>query len=127
MSTFDLAKQFIASQRYQVLDEDCSDGHIAFRFQMNTIHFWANREDENFFFMTLPSLTDVTDGNIATVKEICHQVNRDAKLVKLYVLNDVVLATAEICYLAEEDFNYQMSNALRFLMTAKVMFKKLNE
>lgn len=39
MNTFELAKAFLASHRYQILDEDSSDGHIAFRFQMNTIHF----------------------------------------------------------------------------------------
>lgn len=60
MNTFELAKEFIADQRYRVLDEDCSDGRIAFRFQMNTIHLWANDKDEHFFFMTLPNFTNVT-------------------------------------------------------------------
>lgn len=127
MSTYELAKEFIASQRYQMLDEDSSDGHIAFRFQMNTIHFWGNSEDEHFFFMTLPNFTDVTEENIAQVKENCHQINKEAKLVKLYVLNDVILAAAEVYYLAEEDFKFQMLNALKHLVAAKVMYKKLDE
>ena len=33
MSTFKLAKEFIANQRYQMLDEDSSDGHIASVFR----------------------------------------------------------------------------------------------
>lgn len=127
MSTFDLAKEFIANQRYQILDEDCSEGHIAFRFQMNTIHLWGNSEDENFFFVTLPNFTDVTKENIAQVKENCHQINKEAKLVKLYILNDVILAAAEVYYLAEEDFKFQILNALKHLVAAKVMYKKLVE
>lgn len=127
MSTFELAKDFIASQRYHILDEDPSDGHIAFRFQMNTIHFWGNPEDEHFFFMTLPNFTDVTEDNIAQVKENCHQINKEAKLVKLYILNDVILAAAEVYYLADEDFKFQMRNALKHLVAAKVTYKKLEE
>ena len=84
MSTFELAKEFIASQRYQMLDEDGADDHIAFRFQMNTIHFWGNSEDEHFFFMTLPNFADVTEGNIAQVKEKCHQINKEMKMVKMF-------------------------------------------
>ena len=127
MSTFELAKAFLTSHRYQILDEDSSDGHIAFRFQINTIHFWGNPDDEHFFFMTLPNFTDVTDENIAQVKENCHQINKEAKLVKLYILNDVILAAAEVYYMAEEDFNFQMKNALKHLVAAKTMYKKLEE
>ena len=127
MNTFEMAKAFLASHRYQILDEDSSDGHIAFRFQMNTIYFWANSEDEHFFFMTLPNFTDVTEENMAQVKERCHEINKNAKLVKLYVLNDVILAAAEVYYLAEDDFKFQMLNALKHLVAAKVMYKKLDE
>lgn len=127
MSTFELAKEFIANQRYQRLDEDGAEDHIAFRFQMNTIHFWGNSEDEHFFFMTLSNFTDVTEENIAQVKENCHQINKEAKLVKLYVLNDVILAAAEVYYLTEDDFKFQMLNALKHLVAAKVMYKKLDE
>ena len=127
MSTFELAKEFIVSQRYQMLNEDSSHGHIAFRFQMNTIHFWGNSEDEHFFCVTLPNFTEVTEENIAQVKENCHQINKDAKLVKLYILNDVILVAAEVCYLTEEDFKFQMINALKHLVAAKVMYKKLDE
>lgn len=125
MNTFDYAKEFISSKRYQILDEDMSSGHIAFRYQMNTIHFWANSEDIDFFIMTLPNFADVTEENLSQVKEICHQVNKDAKLIKLYLLNDVILASAEVYYLAKDDFDLQMKNALRHLVAGKVMYKKI--
>lgn len=125
MDTFDLAKEYISSKRYQIMNDDRSSGHIAFRYQMNTIHFWANSEDTDFFIMTLSNFADVTKDNVSQVKEICHQVNKDAKLIKLYLLNDVILASAEVYYLAKDDFEFQMQNALRHLVAGKVMYKKI--
>lgn len=127
MSTFELAKEFLTSHRYQILDEDSSDGHIAFRFQMNTLHFWANGDDDHFVFISLPNFVPVTEENIAQVKENCHHVNRETKLVKMYVLGNVVLAAAEVYYLAKDDFEFQVMNALKHLVAAKVMYKKLDE
>lgn len=127
MTTFALAKDFITKRRYQILDENASDGHIAFRFQLNTIQFWGNPEDEHFFFMTLPNFDEVTETNVGEIKENCHEINKQVKLVKLYVMNDVILAAAEVYYLAEEDFEFQMMNALRHLVSAKAMYKKLGE
>lgn len=125
MDTYDIAKEFISRMRYQVMDDDRSSGHIAFRYQMNTIHFWANSEDTDFFIMTLPNFAEVTEENVSQVKEICHQVNKDAKFIKLYLLNDVLLASAEVYYLAKNDFEFQMKNALRHLIAGKVMYKKI--
>jgi hypothetical protein len=61
------------------------------------------------------------------VKEKCHEVNREVKLAKLYTINDVVLAATEVYYLAEEDFMFQIKNALGHLVAAKVMFNQLGE
>lgn len=127
MDTFDLAKEYISSKRYQIMNDDRSSGHIAFRYQMNTIHFWANSEDTDFFIMTLPNFADVTKDNVSQVKEICHQVNKDAKLIKLYLLNDVILASAEVYYLAKDDFDFQINNALRHLVAGKVMYKNIEQ
>lgn len=127
MNTFELAKKYLTSQRYQVLEENCTDEHIVFRYQMNTFHFWGNPNDEHFFVILLPNFAEVTKENIGQVKENCHQINKDARMVKLYVLDDVILAAAEIFYLAEEDFIFQIRNALKHLKMAKVMYNKLNE
>lgn len=127
MCTFEFAKAFIAKQQYRILEEDLQNLHIAFRYQMNTIHFWGNLDDEHFFLMVLPGFTDVTEENMWQVKEKCHRINKEAKLVKLYVLNDTVLFSVEAYYLAEDDFRFQMTNALKHLVAAKVMYKKSDE
>lgn len=127
MSTFELAKRFIIDRKYQIVDEDNAAGYIAFRFQLNTIRFWANGDDDHFFFLTLPGFTGVTAENMVQVKEKCHQINKDAKLVKLYIMHDIIWAAAELYYLAKKDFDFQMLNALKHLVAAKVMYKKLEE
>ena len=44
--------------------------------------------------------------------------------MKLYALNDSVLFSVEAYYLAKDDFKFQMTNALKHLVAAKVMYKK---
>ena len=127
MNSFELAKEFLASRRYRIVEEDSTDGHISFRYQMNTIHFWGSEDDEKFLVVTLTNFTEVTEENLAQVKENCHQINREVKLVKLYTINDCILAAAENYYMAAEDFNFQFKNALGHLVAAKVMYQKLEE
>lgn len=124
MNTFELAKDFVASRRYEVLGEDSSDGHLAFRYQMNTIHFWGKYEDEHFFFLTLPNFDEVTEANLAQIEAKCYQITKEIKIAKMYVLGDVVLAAVETCYMSAEDFGFQMQNALRHLVAAKIMYIK---
>lgn len=126
MDTFELAQKYFADHNYRIIEIDSASKVITFRFQMNTIHFWCTPNDDNFFCLALPNFTDVNEYNIEQVKEKCHKVNKDAKLVKLYILDEVIIASAEIFYLAEEDFNFQMNNALKQLIAAKTMYKKLD-
>ena len=122
--TIDYAKEYISQREYQVLDDNSEDGHIAFRYQISTVHLWVTSTENDFFVLTLPNFVDVTDDNIDHVKEICHHVNKEGKQVKLFVLNDVIIASAELYYLTKSDFNYQMTKALRNLVAAKVAYKK---
>lgn len=127
METFELAKEYLTSKRYKILDEDREAGHIAFRYQMNTIHFIGYSDDSNFFYLSLPGMSDIKDENMLQVKENCHKINRDTKLVKLYVLDDVLVVATEIYYLAKDDFTFQMTNALQHLIAAKVKYYQLCE
>ena len=125
MKSIEFAKEYVSKQGFKLLDD--SDEHIAFRYQMNVIHLWGNEEEENFFFMTLPNFTDVTPENMSHVKELCHKINMQMKQVKLYILNDVILAAAELYFMEQEDFYFQMKIALQHLVSAKVMYGKLDK
>lgn len=126
MDTFELAQKYFADHNYRIIEIETANQVITLRFQMNTIHFWCSPNDSHFFCLALPNFTDVNEYNIEQVKEKCHKVNRDAKQVKLYVLDEVIIASVEVYYLAEEDFNFQMNNALKQLIAAKTMYKKLD-
>lgn len=127
MNTFEFAKEFLADKQYLILDENVEDGHIAFRYQMNTIHLWTHNDDENFCMIVLSGFAEANHDNIGEVEKKCYQVTKDVKLVKLYLLHNLVLATAELYYYAQEDFNFQIENALKHIVKAKVMYKQLDE
>lgn len=127
MTTLELAQEFIAAQRYKLVSVDSEEGHIAFRYQMNTIHLWQGNEDDHFIFMTMSGFADTAEEDIDSIKEKCHQINRQVKLVKMYLLDEIVLVAAEVYYLAKEDFEYQMKNALKHLISAKITYRKLGE
>ncbi len=120
MECIEFARNYISDYGFRVLDD--GDGHLAFRYQMNIIHFFCNSDEENFFVMTLSIFEKVTAANIGVAKELCHKINAEKKQVKLYVMKDVVLAAAEVYFLAEEDFQLQMKKALQNLVSAKVMY-----
>jgi hypothetical protein len=127
MNTFELAKSYIASQRYTILEEDSNQGHIAFRYQLNTIHFWAkDDDDDNYFLIALPNFIDITD-DIDKVKEICYNISKNAKMVKLYNIGNIVLIAAELFYLNEEDLKFQIKNALKYLVLANDKYEELAE
>ena len=125
MTTFELGKEFITSKQYKVIKENSDEGLIAFRYQLNTINFHTQEEDEHFFYLNLPLLFDEAETNIAQVKENCHKLNSKNKLVKFYTNNKFIVASAEMFYLSKRDFMFQIKNALKYLVASKVAYKKL--
>lgn len=124
MNCVDFAREYITNQGFKITDSE--DDHIGFRYQMNEIRFWGN-EDENFFYVMLPGFTEVTPENVNHVKELCHEVNLQMKLVKLYVLHGIIIASVEAFFMGQEDFNFQLKTALRYLIAAKVKYEELDK
>lgn len=123
MFTFDFAKGYLAEKRYNILDEDIHAGHISFRYQLNDIHFFGSGDDDHYFNLMLPNCHDFPEEDIARIKDLCYKVSREARQVKMYMLDHVVVTAAEIHYLEEKDFRFQFHNALKNLVEAKVMYK----
>ena len=127
MSTIELAKEYIARKHYKVLEEVSDMSHIAFRYQLNTIHLWQDKEDKQFLKLDLILALDVTENNFAQVKDVCQNLNSECKMVKFYVHNEILLATVEIFYVEKTDFMFHIKNALDHLVAAKVEYLKLKE
>lgn len=124
MKSIELAMEYLAANNYRIVSHD--DSHIIFRYRMNTLCFWKNDSDEHFFVLMLPRLDEVTGENRRHVSELCMKVNAGIKQVKLYLLDDAVMAAAELYSMAADDFAFQFGRALQNLVAAKVMYRKMD-
>ncbi len=127
MKTLELAKDFIASKRYKIIEESNDSLHIAFRYQLNNIYFQADGADENFFYLTLPDLEDVTEENFEQIQKRCNHLNSRCKMVKFYIHNGIIMASAEMFYHTKKEFMFQIKNALDQLVAAKIVYMKHKE
>ena len=123
MDCIEFAKEYINSKGFKIEDEN--ENIIAFKYQMHILHIWRNDSDERFACIALTNFTDITPENTPQIKEICNEMNTNIKQAKLYVMDETIMATAEVYFRDQEDFNFQTEIALRNLMGAKIQFKKL--
>ena len=123
--TYNLVKEIIESWKYKVLEDDGE--HIIIRYQMNVIHICPNEEDETFVSILLPNFDDVTDENYPEIVMRCHKLNEKLKQIKLYTVNDVIIAASEFFYMEKDDLAFQMKLALNNLIAAKVSERSLDK
>ena len=122
--TYNLIKEIVESWKYKVVEDDGE--HIIIRYQMNIIHICPDEEDETFVSLMLTNFDDVTDENYTEVVMRCHKLNEKLKQVKLYTINDVIVAASEFFYMEKEDLAFQMKLALTSLVKAKVSYHSLD-
>lgn len=122
--TYNLVKEIIESWKYKVLEDDGE--HIIIRYQMNIIHICPNEEDATFVSLLLPNFDDVTDENYSEIVMRCHKLNEKLKQIKLYTVNDVIIAASEFFYMEKEDLAFQLKLALNNLIAAKVSYCNLD-
>lgn len=122
--TYNLVKEIIEAWKYKVVEDDGEQ--IIIRYQMNVIHICPNEEDETFVTLLLPKFDDVTDGNYSEVVMRCHKLNEKLKQIKLYTVNDVIVAASEFFYMGKEDLAFQMRLALTNLIAAKVSYRSFD-
>jgi len=54
----------------------------------------------------------------------CHKLNEQMKQVKLYTINDAIIAASEFYYMEEDDLAYQFKSSLSSVIAAKVNYRK---
>ena len=119
--TYNFIKDIVESWKYKVLDDD--DEQIVIRYQMNIIHICPNEEDESFVSVLLTGFDEITEENYSDVVMRCHKLNEKMKQVKLYTINDVIIAASEFFYMEKDDLAFQMKLALKNLIAAKVNYQ----
>ena len=120
-----LTKRYAKEFGFKILTEEAN--YIVFKYQMNSIHVWSKDDDEHFIMITLPNFDEVTEGRINEIKNRCYIINKEMKQIKLYVMDGIILAAAEIYFMDERDFTFQMERALNNLITAKFMYNNKTE
>ena len=121
---YELIKKIIEDGKYKVLEDDGE--HITIRYQLNVLHVSPSQGDDNFVSVLLPNFADVTEENFAEVVMRCHKLNEQMKQVKLYTINDVIIAASEFYYMDEEDLVYQFKMSLSSVIAAKVNYRKFD-
>ena len=122
---YEMIKKVVEDGKYKVLEDDGE--HIIIRYQLNSIHLCPSSDDDRFVSILLPNFADVTEENFADVVMRCHKLNEQMKQVKLYTINDVIIAAAEFYYLGKKDLAYQVKVGLNSVIAAKVSYHKQNK
>jgi len=122
---YELLRKVVEDGNYKVLEDDGE--HIIIRYQLNSIHLCPSSDDDRFVSILLPNFAEVTEDNYADVVTQCHKLNEQMKQVKLYTVNDVIIAAAEFYYQGKKDLAYQVQIGLSSVIAAKVSYNKQNK
>lgn len=120
---YEAIKKVLEEGKYKIQEEDGEQ--ITIRYQLKSIHIFPSSDDDQFISVLLPNFADVTEEGYADVVMRCHKLNEQMKQVKLYTINDVLIASAEFYYMEEKDLAYQLKIALNSVVAAKVNYRKL--
>lgn len=115
-------KKAIEAGKYKVLDDN--EEQFTIRYQLNSIHICPSAGDDHFVSIMLPIFADVTKDNFTDVVMRCHKLNGQLKQVKLYLINDIIIAAAEFYYQGIKDLTYQIKVGLNNVISAKVSYLK---
>ena len=122
---YELLRKVVEDGNYKVLEDDGE--HIIIRYQLNSIHLCPSSDDDRFVSILLPNFAEISEDNYADVVIQCHKLNEQMKQVKLYTINDVIIAAAEFYYQGKKDLAYQVKIGLSRVIAAKVSFNKQNK
>lgn len=120
---YEAIKKVLEDGKYKIQEEDGEQ--ITIRYQLKSIHIFPSSDDDQFVSVLLPNFADVTEESYFDVVMRCHKLNEQMKQVKLYTINDVLIASAEFYYMEENDLAYQLKIALNSVVAAKVNYRKL--
>lgn len=122
---YELLRKVVEDGKYKVLEDDGE--HIIIRYQLNSIHLCPSSDGDRFVSILLTNFAEVTEDNYADVVTQCHKLNEQMKQVKLYTINDVIIAAAEFYYQGKKDLAYQVKIGLSSVIAAKVSYNKQNK
>ena len=98
------------------------NGSIIFKYQMSTFIFLNNDEDEEFFQLAFPYISDVTEENRELVLEAANKVNSKIKVAKVIIPGDDVWVLFEVILDQSPEVGSIIQRGLGILMGARRAF-----
>jgi len=93
MNTIELVKDFLSTEGYR-FDID-GDGDIHFKFEGVNLFFTEDKNDQSYFRLIMPGIYKL-EGNREKVLEAISAVNRDLKVLKAFLVEDLLWLSVEI-------------------------------
>ena len=120
MKTTEMVLNFLKEQGFcPQVDEN---GSIIFKYQMSTFIFLNNDEDEEFFQLAFPYISDVTEENRELVLEAANKVNSKIKVAKVIIPGDDVWVLFEVILDQSPEVGSIIQRGLGILMGARRAF-----
>lgn len=121
MKTTELVLNFLKKEGFcPEVDEE--SGNIFFKFQMCTVVFINNDEDEEFFQLAFPGIYSVTEENRDIVLEAINRVNSKVKVAKLVAPDEEVWVLFEVILDESPEVGSIIKRGLGILMHATQSF-----
>ena len=87
------------------------EGDIMLRYQLKTLFFLVNDDDEeNFVNVILPQFAEIDDGEETLYLAACNKVTRGTRMVKVYVDQTFknITASCEFYYANDESLEFNL-------------------
>lgn len=102
------------------------EGDIMLRYQLKTLFFLVNDDDEeNFVNVILPQFAEIDDGEETLYLAACNKVTRGTRMVKVYVDRTFknITASCEFYYANDESLEFNLQKSLSILAIIRTLYR----
>lgn len=102
------------------------EGDIMLRYQLKTLFFLVNDDDEeNFVNVILPQFVEIDDGEETLYLAACNKVTRGTRMVKVYVDQTFknITASCEFYYANDESLEFNLQKSLSILAIIRTLYR----
>lgn len=102
------------------------EGDIMLRYQLKTLFFLVNDDDEeNFVNVILPQFAEIDNGEETLYLAACNKVTHGTRMVKVYVDKTFknITASCEFYYANDESLEFNLQKALSILAIIRTLYR----
>lgn len=124
MNTKEMVVQVFDELGYKVQEQD--NGSLVVTYQMKEM-LVLMEEDSNYMLLMLPMFHEIKEGEETIALALCNRVNREMKLVKVYVdqTAETVTAVCEFYYTDKESLKNNVDMSLQILGLVRMIYRNM--